>query len=340
MLSRLIAAIVLVASAVVLLVLAWPQLLHLERSQFIAQAVSFRAGALVAAVAVIVVLLLVALISRRSRRVVGSLALLLVLFCALEGIVVVDRGTGDPSFPTKADGDLTVLEWNTLGGATGSDAVAALAERVTPDVIVLPETTEEFGVELQSRLDAAGTRYAVLSRHYDLISKSRSTTMLIADRLGAYAIDGSVGSTKQLPSIVARPVDGSGPTFVAVHVVSPQPAEFATWNADLDWVAEQCAGDDTILAGDFNSTIDHWSHLATGRGTQLGACTDAADATGNAAVGTWPTSFPALAGTPIDHVLTTHEWRTTGMRVIESQDDAGSDHRPILAQLTPVTEKK
>jgi endonuclease/exonuclease/phosphatase (EEP) superfamily protein YafD len=62
---------------------------------------------------------------------------------------------------------------------------------------------------------------------------------------------------------------------------------------------------------------------------------DAGDATGNAAVGTWPTNLPALLGAPIDHVMATPGWRITGMRVVTNWDGAGSDHRPIVVQLSP-----
>jgi hypothetical protein len=33
--------------------------------------------------------------------------------------------------------------------------------------------------------------------------------------------------------------------------------------------------------------------------------------------------------------MATPNWQFTGMRVIESRDDQGSDHRPVLAQLRP-----
>jgi endonuclease/exonuclease/phosphatase (EEP) superfamily protein YafD len=67
----------------------------------------------------------------------------------------------------------------------------------------------------------------------------------------------------------------------------------------------------------------------------LGNCADSALSAGAAAVGTWPTSIPALLGTPIDHVMATVNWQVTTLQVIESLDDAGSDHRPIVATLTP-----
>ena len=89
------------------------------------------------------------------------------------------------------------------------------------------------------------------------------------------------------------------------------------------------------MAGDFNSTLDHLAGFATGSGNTLGNCTDAALQSKNAAVGTWPTSIPALLGSPIDHVMVTDNWRVTGMRVVQDRDAAGSDHRPIVVQLQP-----
>ena len=339
MVSRVVAAVVIVAAAIAVLVAAWPQLLGLERTMGVAQLAAFRAAALVAGVALVIVLLLIALVSRRIRRFVGSLALIVVVFCFVEGIVVVDRGMGDGSLPTAAAGDITVLEWNTLGDSPAPAEVAALAVDHGADVVVMPETTVEFGDAVAAHAKASGVEFDVLSAHFDLVSRARSTTMLVAKRLGVYRVDSSVGSTGQLPSIVARPAHGSGPTLVAVHVVAPTPAEFATWKTDLDWVARTCTGGNIIMAGDFNSTVDHWAHLPRTAGADLGACADAGLATGNGSVGTWPTSAPALVGTPIDHVLAGSDWRVTGMRVIESEDGAGSDHRPTLTQLTPATVK-
>ena len=108
------------------------------------------------------------------------------------------------------------------------------------------------------------------------------------------------------------------------------------WREDLNWLQNACVGGNVIMAGDFNSTIDHFAGLATAPDAAIGECLDAAVTTDNAAVGTWPAAIPALLGAPIDHVMSTANWHATGMRVIETQDDSGSDHRPVLAQLTPV----
>jgi endonuclease/exonuclease/phosphatase family metal-dependent hydrolase len=89
------------------------------------------------------------------------------------------------------------------------------------------------------------------------------------------------------------------------------------------------------MAGDFNSTLDELNSLSTKPGSDFGQCTDAGHASHSAAIGTWPTSLPALLGAQIDHVMYTSEWRVVAMHVIRTEDNAGSDHRPIVATLAP-----
>jgi endonuclease/exonuclease/phosphatase (EEP) superfamily protein YafD len=140
-----------------------------------------------------------------------------------------------------------------------------------------------------------------------------------------------------LPTVIATPVDGSGPTIVSVHLVAPIPGEMGNWRSDLEWLATACVGENVIMAGDFNSTIDHFSGLASKDGAALGDCFDSAGLSDNAAVGTWPTALPGLLGAPIDHVMQTSNWRVSGMRVIADHDNQGSDHRPVLVQLSPAS---
>ena len=75
----------------------------------------------------------------------------------------------------------------------------------------------------------------------------------------------------------------------------------AAWRPGLQWLADRCAGQNVIIAGDLNSTLDHYTGLGIDGG-DLGRCHDAARATGDAAVGTWPAILPPLLGAPIDHV--------------------------------------
>ena len=327
------AAVVLVVAAAAV-VAAWPQLFGLSQSPVVAQVVSLRGLAAAVALIGVVALTLFALIAQRTRRFATTLAVILLAFVAITAAVLSTRGFGNPGFESAAADDVTVLSWNTLGDAPGADAIAKLALDTGAEIVTLPETTNETGLQVAQLMSDAGSPMWVYTVAYDEISKSRSTTLLVSASLGEYDIDTSAVTTSVLPSIVATPKDGSGPTIIAVHAVSPLPGEMAHWRSDLRWLSTACTGDNVIMAGDFNSTLDHYSGLGHD-GTIISDCSDAADATGNAAVGTWPAALPALLGAPIDHVMTTPNWRVTGMRVIQSEDGAGSDHRPILVQLSP-----
>jgi endonuclease/exonuclease/phosphatase (EEP) superfamily protein YafD len=339
MTRRFVAAAIVVIVAAALLITVWPQLFALERQPVIAQVVSLRGlAALVAGVGV-VALLLIALISRRVRRLAASVALVLLAFVGVTAAVLATRGATPAGFQTKAAADLTVLSWNTLGDSPGAAEIAKLALAEHADIVALPETSAEAAAAVAQLMAQGGSPMHELHVSFDKVAKSRTTSLLISARLGAYRLDSSHGSTRTLPSVVAVPVDGDGPTIVAAHPVSPVPGEMTNWRQGLDWLAQRCeAGDDVIMAGDFNSTLDHYAglsaHIATGEG-DLGACHDGARAEGSAAVGTWPTSLPAQLGAPIDHVMASQGWTFVGFRVIGTEDGAGSDHRPILAQLRP-----
>lgn len=335
MFSRFLAAVVIVAVGAALVVALWPQVFGLANAPLVAQVVSLRGLAAAAALVLVVALTLAALISAGARRFATSLAIALLVFVLVTAAVLSTRGFGNPGFESATDSDVTVLSWNTLGDAPGSDVIAALALDTGAEVVVLPETTRGTGLEVAQLMGDAGSPMALFTTAYDEVSKARSTTVLISVELGEYVADESLATTSVLPTVVATPVDGTGPTIVAVHAVAPIPGEMEHWREDLQWLKGACATDNVILAGDFNSTLDHYSGLATTGGAAIGGCLDAADETGNAAVGTWPAAIPALLGTPIDHVMSTPNWRVSGFRVIQSHDGYGSDHRPVLAQLTP-----
>lgn len=332
--TRILAAALLVVAAGVLLVLAWPQLFGLATAPVIAQLVSLRALVVVVGLVAVVALTLVALLSAGARRFLASLALAALVFCAINVVVLATRGFGNEAFETRSDSDITVLAWNTLGDAPSPELIAQLALESGADVIALPETTRATALEVARLMTGAGAPMAHFAAAYDEVSKSRSTSLLISVELGEYAADETAVTTATLPSLVATPVDGTGPIIVAVHAVAPIPGEMEHWRTDLRWLAGRCTGGNVILAGDFNSTLDHYGGLGTDGGT-LGTCVDAALATDNGAIGTWPTQLPAILGAPIDHVMASPDWRVSGMRVVQSHDGYGSDHRPVLVQLSP-----
>lgn len=334
MFRRILEAAALVALAAVLVVAGWPQLLGLERQPIIAQTVSLRGLAVLVTACLVILFTLFSLLGAASRRFNGAVALVLLAFSAVTVAVLATRGFGDPAMQTTAPADVVVLSWNTLGDAPGAEAIAELALDSEADVVALPETSAETAEIVAAIMTSAGAPMQTLHLSLDEISKARTTSLLIGTGLGEYVLDDSAGSTPVLPSLVARPADGTGPVFVAAHPVAPVPGEMAAWREGLDWLAQRCRGPDVILAGDLNSTLDHMTALGS-EGGDLGSCRDAARATGNAAVGTWPTSFPPLLGAPIDHVMATTSWEIVGFRVVGSHDGDGSDHRPVIAQLRP-----
>ncbi|WP_240792208.1 MULTISPECIES: endonuclease/exonuclease/phosphatase family protein [unclassified Salinibacterium] len=348
MFRRLIAALVIGGTAVLLLVMAWPQLFGAQRLGGVVQLVSLRGLAIAVALALVVVLLLLALFIRGFRPLAASLTVLLLAFSAVSGAVLGTRGfgPGDSIDPAQRAADaVTVMAWNTLGPATEAANVASLALEVEADVVVLPETREEEAIEAALLMREAGQPMWVLTSAYDRISPARSTSMLVSVSLGEYRFEADARTTSVLPTLVATPVDGEGPTLVAVHAVAPVQGQMDNWRSDLELLAELCSGDDVIMAGDFNSTIDHFSGLGSrepgaqadprAAGARLGDCTDAAALAGAGAVGTWPTSVPAPLGAPIDHVMATDAWHVDGFRVIDDRDATGSDHRPVVAVLSP-----
>ena len=328
-----IASVVVVAA--VLALVAWPQVLELQRAPVAALAVSFRGASIVGAVVVAVVLTAIGFVLHGARRLLGVLALLLLGYAvAVSGVLLV-RGIGAPDVPVAEDYDLTVLSWNTLGDSVPAAAIAQAAARNGADVVALPETTVERARRVAALLAERGMRYRVFSASQQDGIPARSTSLLVARSLGAYEQVTDAGDTHRVPSVVVDPSGGqNAPRIVAVHTLAPYDPDPVDWRADLAWAAARCSGRNVLLAGDFNATVDHFAGLGSGGG-QLATCRDGGLATRNAAVGTWPTSLPALVGTPIDHVLATPNWAFTGFRVLSDEDSAGSDHRPVLARLRP-----
>ncbi|QTX04272.1 endonuclease/exonuclease/phosphatase family protein [Agromyces archimandritae] len=334
MLLRILGTVVVIAAALLAALFVWPQAAGLQNEWVFAHVVALRGVAAAAALAGAVVFAAIAL-ARRFRVFAGAMAAVLAASALGNAAVLGVRGIGGAD--AEAPSDLTVLSWNTLGEVPSAEVIAGLAVDSGADVVVLPETTEALGEEIAVEMREAGSPMWVWTTAFDEIAKARSTTLLISPELGDYEVvsaegSGPPGNTNTLPTVVAAPVDGEGPTIVAVHAVAPIRWEMRNWRSDLDWLAEQCSAGEVVMAGDFNATIDHFAGRGVDGG-QFGRCADAADAAGAAGLGTWPTDLPKLLGSPIDHVLASPEWRATSFEVVGAYDDAGSDHRPVVARL-------
>ncbi len=339
---RLFGILVTVVAAISAAILTWPQFFRLERTFPFAQIVSLRAVVVVAFAALFVLALLLAL-ARPIRGFAASIAVIAVIAVIANGGILLARGTGGDGLPAKTDASVRVMTWNTAGNATDALLIAQTAVAMEADIVALPETTIETGEAVAVAMREMGS--PMWAHHENFGERedypdwaSNSTTLLISPALGDYSViestsDGT-SNTSQVPTVVAMPVNGTGPAIVAVHAVAPRQSFMADWRADLQWLADQCASANVIMAGDFNATVDNMDRLGADGGT-LGRCHDAAVATGSGAVGTWTTAWPPLLGTPIDHVLATDAWTPTGSVVLGSLDQSGSDHRPLVVQLEP-----
>jgi endonuclease/exonuclease/phosphatase (EEP) superfamily protein YafD len=334
MFRRIVTVILVVALSALLLVFVWPQMFGLESAPVIAQIVALRGLDVAIALAAVVVLLLLAAV-RPIRRLAVALAVPLAVFVVASLVILGVRGFGGGT-SLRATSDITVLSWNTKGAAPGAADIAKLALAQHADVIALPETTQQVGVSIAGIMKAAGRPMWVLSATHGNVYRSHATTLLVSSALGSYKVADDVGDTSISSTVVAKADNGTSPTLIAVHAVSPKPQEMRNWRSDLNYLSTICTGSNLIMAGDFNATLDHLRSLSTRSGADFGGCTDAGGAAGAAAVGSWPSNLPTMLGAQIDHVMYGSGWKIGSMHVITSEDAAGSDHRPIVATLVPV----
>ncbi len=337
---RLLGVLTTIVFAIAAAIVTWPQFFRLERTFPVAQIVSLR-GPLAVAFAVLAVLALLLCLARTLRAFAASILLVSLIACGANVAILAVRGTGSSTLPAKTDSSLRVMTWNTAGAATDPAVIARTAVSIEADIVALPETTIDAGKQVAVAMREMG--HPMWAHHESFGDRedypdwdANSTTLLISPDLGDYAVvdstsDGTT-NTSSVPSVVAMPVNGDGPIVVAVHGVAPRQSAMQSWRTDLQWIADQCAADDVILAGDFNATVDHMDRLGTDGGT-LGRCRDAAIETGNGGVGTWSTEWAPLLGAPIDHVMATDTWEPAASVVLGSLDaSSGSDHRPLVVQ--------
>ncbi|MGM7697444.1 endonuclease/exonuclease/phosphatase family protein [Microbacterium sp. A84] len=334
---RLLGILITVLFAIATAIVVWPQFFQLEQTFPIAQLVAVRGGVL-GGFLVIALLSLLLLFARPLRGFAASILVISLLGAVAIGGIGALRGVSTGTLPEKTEDSVRVLTWNTAGEAVSAETIADTILSQQVDVVTLPETAESVGERIAVMLREQGRPMWVHHVQFGDVTngpQAWETTILISPELGDYSViassqDGS-SNTSSVPSAVVMPVDGTGPTIVAVHAVAPRVEDMAHWQSDLEWIADQCPAGDFILAGDFNATIDHMATLGVDDG-DMGYCRDAAMRTGTGFTATWPASFPELVGAPIDHVMASQNWEPTGSLVL---DASGSDHRALVVQLDP-----
>ncbi|WBB77137.1 endonuclease/exonuclease/phosphatase family protein [Micromonospora sp. WMMD1128] len=271
----------------------------------------------VAAVAPVAAVLALAL-RRRAPAVVAALAAL-----ALVGVVA-PRAVADDRPP--ADGPtLRLLTANLRLGSADPAALVALVRAQRVDVLTVQELTPQLAADL----DRLGL--ATLLPHRSLSPEVGSTGS------GLYARHPlrDPGHRRHRRWFLTQAyatvtVPGAPP----LRVESAHPGAPYTLDAVPKWWTDQRAQPPatptaglSVLAGDFNATLDH----ATMRRLIATGYTDAADAVGAGLAGTWgPYGGDPIPPVTIDHVLVD---RRIAVLAVGTRPVPGSDHRALLAEL-------
>ncbi|BCL16156.1 endonuclease/exonuclease/phosphatase family protein [Micromonospora sagamiensis] len=286
----------------------------LERSALV-QAVAFTPY--VAAGSVLPLVLALAL-RRRGPAVVAALTALAL------AIVVTPRvlPTGQPA----ADGPtLRVLTANLLAGAGDTGRLVDLVRNGRVDVLAV----QEFTPDAQAELDRLGLTGLLPYRQLNPEVGTTGSGLYARFPLTEVGIRRNVGfGFSQAYGTLSVP-DAPPVRVESVHPAAPYaPSVVPDWRTDL--AAQPSATPDgqlSVLAGDFNATLDH----APLRDLLDTGYVDAADAVGAGLTGTWgPYDGDPIPPVAIDHVLVD---RRIAVRSVAVRPLPGSDHRTVLAEL-------
>jgi len=319
--SRVRCTLVLLAVELCVLLALWgvAWIMHAERWPIVSAVVAWRN-----AVAVIVALVSLACLVGWLLRPRRNHWLLFVLLPALVLVGLGGSGIARDGLTVDrvAEGHgraIRLLSWNINGDLVTSDTIVRLVRDAAVDVVVLPATRAKRVKELVVALAPEG---------YVLAGSPGAAEAVIFSRVGYVRDRHADLGPSPFQAAVARIGDGTGelPTIVALHADHPTLSENDVWNRQISWIESLCTPTSSLLVvGDFNATVDNFG------APSLGSCRDAASARHSAAIGTWPTALPPVLGIAIDHVLTTPNLSVRSFTVLQSEDQGGARHRPILA---------
>ncbi|MEV6983566.1 endonuclease/exonuclease/phosphatase family protein [Sphaerisporangium sp. NPDC051017] len=260
-----------------------------------------------------------ALVSRRWTALVVSLAVSVSL-----AVCVLPRAF--PSGEAAPDGpSLRVLSSNLLVGSVPASALVDLVRKLRPDVLTVQELTPQAA----SALNKAGlARLLPYRTERPRPGVGGSAIYARHPVTPGQAIE--VGGFGQAEATVDVP--GAGPVgVVSVHPCAPaRPDRHRCWAEGLAALPPP-GRTPRVLAGDFNATLDH----APVRELLAEGYADAADATGDGFVTTWPYRpwhFNGFGVPPvaIDHVLV---GPGVGVRAFGVHPVPETDHRAVFAEL-------
>jgi endonuclease/exonuclease/phosphatase family metal-dependent hydrolase len=256
-----------------------------------------------------VLLALIAFFLRRRIITVGVL-----LMAASMVILLMPRYFANDQPPTRGE-HIRVLAANVDKGQADAAAIMNLVRANAVDVLNLPELDSS----MLSKLDEAGLAEALPYRVVD--PRPDAAGSGIASR---YPLRTIILSPDSVLSQQAAVVDLPGRDdieVVAIHVQAAIHGNADNWRRELANLPPPLPARVRVLAGDFNSTLDH----AAFRGVLDRGYVDAAEQTGKGLTPTW--SGPPIT---IDHILVDHRCAVSVYSVLGLP---GSDHDAVFADL-------
>ncbi len=228
-----------------------------------------------------------------------------------------DRFTSDDQ-PNAAGPELTVATSNVMFGEGDAAELVRIVRRDDIDVLAVQEDTPDFTEDLA----AAGLRK--LLPHGALHPEPGARGVSLYSRYPVSEIPPSRYDFRSRGGLVAVP--GTGAVHVrSVHPPPPFRAELLRpWKRRTGALPSAGSAGTTILAGDYNATLDHHPF----RGLLARGYRDAADQTGDAWRPTW--SNGRWATLTIDHVLVSDQVAVDDVAIHHLP---GSDHDVVVTRL-------
>jgi len=223
----------------------------------------------------------------------------------------VDDGVEVPAGATR----LRVATINAHLGGVDARALVDLVRDQRVDVLAV----EELPPEAIPPLDAAGLRE--LFPYRELRPKDDSS---LYSRL-PFTTSGPLAAATTWPQTTGTiNVAGRAVEFVAVHTYFPT-GDAGLWANDLT-ALKTTAGENSVVLGDFNATLDH----APMRELLSAGLVDSHAELGNGWAPTWPADSVLPPVVQLDHVL-----HGRGLAAVATSEHTlpGSDHRLVFAEL-------
>ena len=255
------------------------------------------------------------IVRTHSMRFAAVGAVVIYLFTFFNPSAVVGCGP-EPEAPD----DVVIFSQNVEQYVGQPSLLAADLATADADVIVLQEVRPDY----LAALDAEPI-LAAYPHRADREAPSVSSGLAIRSRLPLREVsDNTLGGRPILRATVDAPT-GSFALNV-VHTTAPiGDHAIAQWTTQLTELADYDRSTPTVIAGDFNATLDHKPF----RALVESGWTDVHDEKGCGFDATWPADRP-LTLLRLDHVLLTDHFEVRDLRI---GDGNGGDHRSLRATI-------